>query len=728
MIVSAGGILIIIGLMSAWRMAQLDAARQSTETARAVDYQLLLGVMEASGDPIFVKDLAGCYVIANPATLDVLGLGLGEVIGRCDAELLDSQIAEGLSVADRQVFANGQTLIFEEILPGKTDVRTFLSTKSPLRSAEGQIIGLVGVSHEITERKQREAEIAHQATHDPLTGLANRTLFVDRLSQALCHAERLGHRVAVIDLDVDAFRIVNEELSFRVGDALLQAVAQRISDNIRSGDTVSRVYGDEFLVILSQAGDDDWTEGAVRRIEQAISAPWQYEGREIDIAASAGISIYPDNGSTVNELIRHAEAAMHRAKDLGKNRLEFSNNTPAVIVSQRLDEQRALRNAIERGEFALYLQPKVALQSGLIVGAETLIRWNHPEYGLVAPGMFIPLAEQCGLISPIGDWVMHEACRIMAQWQAAGVAAVPLAVNLSAQQLHDARLPQRFADVMSAAGVSPQFIDFEVTETTLLRDRECARKALYALREAGSHLALDDFGTGYSSLTFLRDFPVSTLKLDRSFVMDVNSDINAATIARTVIGMARSLQMRVVAEGVETAAQLRFLDRYRCDEMQGYLFSKPLPEAEFHHLLATGQQLDLAGHGVERIRTLLILDDEPAMLSALRRTFRRDGYRLLLAANADEAMALMASNNVQVILAEQRLKGLSGLEFLAQVKTAYPETIRIILSGYTELSTVVNSVNQGAIYKFLTKPWEDEDLREQIRDAFLQHEAKFAVS
>jgi diguanylate cyclase (GGDEF)-like protein len=628
-------------------------------------------------------------------------------------------------VADRQVLAEGQTLTFEEILPSESTVRTFLSTKSPLRSSDGQTIGLVGVSHEITERKQREAEIAHQATHDPLTGLANRTLLVDRLGQALLHAERTGHRVAVIDLDIDAFRIVNEELSFRVGDALLKEVAQRINDSIRSGDTVSRVYGDEFLVILPQVGDLEWTETAVHRIERAISAPWQHDGYEIDIAASAGISFYPDNGSTVNELIRSAEAAMHRAKDLGKNRLEFACNGPATVGSQRLEEQRALKHAIENEEFVLYLQPKVALQSGLIVGAESLIRWQHPKYGLVSPATFIPLAEQCGLIGPIGDWVMQEACRIMAQMQEAGTAVVPLAVNLSAQQLHDARLTQRFSDFMSVAGVSPQLIDFEVTETTLLRDRERARKALYELREAGSHLALDDFGTGYSSLTFLRDFPVGTLKLDRSFVMDVNSDVNAATIARTIIGMARSLQMRVVAEGVETAAQLQFLDRYRCDEMQGYLFSKPLPEENFRRLLDTGQQLDLAGHGVQRLRTLLILDDEESVLNALRRTFRRDGYRLLFANNTDDALALMDSNDVQVIIAEQRLKGVSGIDFLKQVKTLHPETIRIILSGYTELSAVVNAVNQGAVYKFLTKPWKDEELREQIRDVFIQHEAKF---
>lgn len=725
MIVAAGGVLIITGLLSAKRMAKLDATQHATQTARAVDYQLLLGVMEASGDPIFVKDIDGRYVIANPATLNILGLKRDEVIGSTDNELLGCDVANRLCEADRRVLADGQTLIIEEVLPGTEGERNFVSTKSPLLSPDGQIIGIVGVAHEITERKQREAEMAHQATHDSLTGLANRTLLVDRLGQALLHAERNGQRVAVIDFDIDAFRIVNEELSFSVGDALLKTVAQRISDSIRAGDTVSRVYGDEFMVVLSQAEDFEWIESAVKRIERAIGAPWQYEGEQINITASAGISVYPDSGSSVNELIRNAEAAMHRAKDLGKNRLEFAINGSATIVSQRLEEQRALKNAIENNEFVLFLQPKVALQSGQIVGAESLIRWQHPKYGLVSPTTFIPLAEQCGLIGPIGDWVMQEACRIMALWQADGITAVPLAVNLSAQQLHDAYLTQRFSDFMSAVGVSPKLIDFEVTETTLLRDRERARRALYALREAGSHLALDDFGTGYSSLTFLRDFPVGTLKLDRSFVSDVNSDVNAATIARTVIGMARSLQMRVVAEGVETAAQLQFLHRYRCDEMQGYLFSKPLPAVEFRKLLDTSHRLDLASHGVQHLRTLLILDDEESMLSALRRTFRRDGYRLLFANNAGEALALMAGNDVQVIIAEQRLKGVSGIDFLKQIKTLYPETIRIILSGYTELSAVVNAVNQGAVYKFLTKPWNDDELREQIRDVFLQHEAKF---
>ena len=718
MIGAAIFLLLCVGLYAAWRMARLDAAR-------AADYRLLTGVLEASGDPIFVKDLAGRYQLANPAALAAMARSRDEVIGHSDAELFGAATADALSAVDQAVIAMGQTRVFEDVLGSGPAMRTFLSTKSPLLGNDGEVLGLVGVAHEITERKRREAEVAHQSLHDGLTGLANRSLFVDRLKQALLQAERKGHRVAVVDIDVDAFRVVNEEVSFAAGDALLQLVAQRISASVRSSDTVARIYGDEFLVLLAEAGDTGWVEAAVQRIESAINVPWQHAGREIDIAASAGISVYPDNGATADELIQHAESAMHRAKDLGKNRLEFSRSPPALVATQRLEGQRALRRAIENEEFVLHFQPKVALQSGQIVGAETLIRWQHPELGLVAPGDFIPLAEQCGLISPIGEWVMRQTCEVVRNWQAAGVVGVPVAVNLSAQQLHDAHMPQRFADLISEAGIAPHAIDFEVTETSLLRDRERAQTALNALREGGSHLALDDFGTGYSSLAFLRDFPVNVLKIDRSFVTDLHTDANSATIARTIIGMARSLKMRVVAEGVETAEQLRFLDRYRCDEMQGYLFSKPLPEAGFRQMLESGQVLDLAGHGVDRTRTLLLLDDEPEMLSSLRRLFRRDGYRLLMAGSGEEALALLAGNEVQVILSDQRLKGMSGIDFLTQVKNRYPDTIRIILSGYTELSAVVNSVNQGAIYKFLTKPWDDDELREQIGDAFLQHEAKF---
>jgi len=695
------------------------------ERAARKQTQLFEKVVEGTEDAVFVKDRSGRYLLANRVALRNIALPREQLLGRRDDEVMAAADAEALRVSDRRVIESGENLVVEESLDFPGGRRTFIATKIPLRSARGEIEGLICVARDITEQKRHQAELEYHSTHDQLTGLANRSLLRDRLAQALALAERHGHLAAVVVLDLDAFKRVNEDLSYEAGDQLLRRLALRIAGCLRRGDTVARVYGDEFVAVLGEVTTRDYVDEVVRRILQAISEPWQYEGHEVVLGASAGISLYPSDAQTADELEKHAEMAMHRAKELGKNRHEFFRSTTARDEGRRLDRERELRHALESGELVLHYQPKIELESGFIAGAEALIRWQHPQRGLLGPDQFIPLAEDSGLIVPISEWVIAEGCAAIGRWRAAGLDTGPIALNLSGRQLQDAELARRLQRIVADSGIPPGALELEVTETSVLRDQEETARILHGFHEMGIRLALDDFGTGYSSLSFLRKFPISCLKIDRSFVRDIHSDPGDAAIARTVIAMAHALKLYAVAEGVETAAQLRYLRHYRCDQMQGFLFSRALPGNEFAERVAGGAGLDFTALGIAVQRCLLLVDDEEGVVSALRRLFRRDGYRILSAASGEEALALLAGNEVQVIISDQRMGGISGTELLARVADLYPETIRIMLTGYTDLQSVINSVNRGAIWKFLTKPWEDASLREQVRDAFLQYEAKY---
>jgi EAL domain-containing protein (putative c-di-GMP-specific phosphodiesterase class I)/CheY-like chemotaxis protein len=437
-----------------------------------------------------------------------------------------------------------------------------------------------------------------------------------------------------------------------------------------------------------------------------------------------GIALYPKDAEQSSALLRNADVAMYRAKELGRNSMQFYTPGLNATTLARLELDTALRRALERDEFVLYYQPKVELQHGQVIGAEALIRWQHPLLGMVSPGDFIPLAEETGLIEPIGEWVIEHAVAQIKAWQNEGLPDIRLAVNLSARQFQQENLPKVVMQALRLHDVDAQYLELEVTESAVMQDPEKTVASLRELKKIGVHLALDDFGTGYSSLNYLKRFPIDTLKIDQSFVRDITTDPDDAAIALTVISLAHSLRRRVVAEGVETEAQLSFLRRHRCDEMQGYYFSRPLPADAFTSLLREGRSLTLATPAESgESRTLLLVDDEPHILTALTRVLRRDGYRILTAPSAAAGLELLALNEVQVIVSDQRMPEMSGTEFLGRVKDMYPNTIRIVLSGYTELRSITDAINHGAIYKFLTKPWEDDLLRENIRQAFLHCEA-----
>ncbi len=389
-----------------------------------------------------------------------------------------------------------------------------------------------------------------------------------------------------------------------------------------------------------------------------------------------------------------------------------------MLLAERLALEADLHAALEHGQFALVFQPKIDLASGEVIGAEALIRWRHPRRGLIAPADFIGIAEDSRRIVAIGDWVLRTVCAQQAAWLAAGVDVVPVMINVSPVQIAHDDVFARVQRALAAHGLEARHIELELTESAALHDSDATRTTLAALRKLGVCLSLDDFGTGYASLEQIRRFPIDYVKIDRRFV--ANATTSAESSAIVIIAMSHALQLRVVAEGVETEAQLAFLRRHGCDEMQGFYFSPPLPAAAFEAMLRSGARASLPEPEPEERASVLIVDDEVGVRSALSRVLRRDGYRILTAPSGEAALELLAMHRVQLVIADQRMPGMGGAEFLDAVKRLHPDTVRIILSGYTDLASITEAVNRGAVYKFLTKPWDDEELREQVRDA-LRH-------
>jgi diguanylate cyclase (GGDEF)-like protein/PAS domain S-box-containing protein len=452
---------------------------------------------------------------------------------------------------------------------------------------------LDGVATDITERKQYEASIEYLATHDALTRLPNRTLLADRLHQALAHAKRTGRPLALFFLDLDRFKDVNDSFGHALGDALLQAVAGRLLASVREGDTVARQGGDEFLILLSDLERMEDIEPVAHKIQRAMSQPFVIEGRELFIGGSIGASVYPADGEDMETLLKHADTAMYRAKEEGGAGFRLYAREMSHRAVERIRMENALRKAAEQGQFELYYQPKVELAGGRIIGAEALIRWRHPELGLVLPTRFIPLAEETGLIHGIGRWVLEAACLQSKAWQEAGLAACSVAVNLSARQLRGGNLVNLVGQTLREVGLEGSHLELELTETLVMQDPEHFIPILGKLKDLGVGLSVDDFGTGYSSLSYLKRFPFDCLKIDQSFVRDIATDNNDAVIVRSVISLGHSLGLKVIAEGVETEEQLLFLCRHRCDDMQGYYSGRPLPAGEFARLLREGRRLAL---------------------------------------------------------------------------------------------------------------------------------------
>ncbi|MCP4006320.1 MAG: EAL domain-containing protein [bacterium] len=441
-------------------------------------------------------------------------------------------------------------------------------------------------SDQVVENARRQQR--YLATHDALTGMANRSLFQDFARKTLDLAQRYQQTLAVLTTNLDHFKRINENLGNDVGDDLLRSVAQRLRSCVRGSDMVARFGSDEFAIILVNLSERDDAVMVAQKILESVSEPHQVGNQELRVTPSIGIAVYPDDGETPDELIRHADMALHLVKEQGRAHYQFYSRSMQGSSLERMQLEYALRGALNREEFTLYYQPQIDAQKGELIGAEALLRWVHPELGMIPPGRFIPIAESAGLIRPIGEWVMREACKQKRQWETSGLGEFPISVNVSFRQFQAESLAARVADILKETGLDPSHLDLEITENTIMDNVEIALRNINVFREMGVQISIDDFGTGYSSLSVLGKFPANTLKIDRTFVQDIPDSPKNAAITRAVMAVAKELGLKVIAEGVETEEEMAFLYALGCTNMQGYLFGRPVPASEFTDAWAAG--------------------------------------------------------------------------------------------------------------------------------------------
>jgi diguanylate cyclase (GGDEF)-like protein/PAS domain S-box-containing protein len=526
---------------------------------------------------------------ANPAFKRITGYDPAEVIGR-DCRFLQGtdQDQEGLNTIRRGLGANSEA---SAVLRNyRKDGAPFWNQLfvAPVPDAHGHTTHHIGVINDVTDLIRYQEQLEYQANYDALTRLPNRKLLRERLQHAIDHARRHDTRLSVVFVDLDGFKNVNDSLGHSVGDRLLVVVGERLQRCARSSDTVARHGGDEFVIVLPDLTDEALLIAWMERVRAAISEPVWLDGTELYVGCSMGASLFPQDGDDAETVLKKADLAMYRAKDMGRNTFQFYLPEMNASVGARMNVERRLRRALRDGEFILHYQPQVDMATGGIVGIEALVRWMDPEHGLVSPAAFIPVAEESGLIGPLSEWVLREACRQNKAWQDAGLPRARVSVNLSARQFQQRDIATLVMSVLEETGLEPKYLELELTESTIMRNAEEAITMLAELSALGIGIAIDDFGTGYSSLAYLKRFPVHRLKIDRSFVADIGSSGDDETITSAIIALAHSLELQVIAEGVETSAQHDFLRARDCDEMQGYLFSRPIPRDDIPGLLQRG--------------------------------------------------------------------------------------------------------------------------------------------
>jgi len=580
-------------LRGRYRQYQFRASQQRLMESE----QRFKSLFEFHPDGIFIRDLTGKFISANRALENMLGYSAEELHNTSVSSMVLHEHTEEVN------------RYFEEASKGtpqkfKTRVRRKNGDILELEAAylpwvvNGEIIGVHGIARDITQARLYQRQIEHLATHDPLTGLLNRYSLYDRLEHAIACSRRDSTQTGVLFMDLNRFKQINDSLGHDRGDLLLEEIARRLLKSVREGDIVARLGGDEFVIVMENLHDIEDMVRVSETMLENISATIYLDGHELSVTTSIGGSVFPKDGEDVTTLLKHADLAMYQAKEMGSGSFRFYDSYMNIKILERLLTENALRKALANNEFVLHYQPRVRTIDRKIVGVEALVRWNNPERGLIHPIDFIPLAEEIGLIHELGDWVLDTACRQNKAWQDAGLPPILMAVNLSAQQLGSASIKNKVQEVLAKTGLNPGYLELEITETSLMQNMEATLDTLHAIRGIGVSISIDDFGIGYSSLTHLKRLPVDTLKIDKSFIHDILDDRDDAAIVSATIALAHHMELKVIAEGVTSLDEIRFLEKLECDEMQGYYFSEALPPLQLEKTLQQNEWLLKSTAGV----------------------------------------------------------------------------------------------------------------------------------
>lgn len=678
-------------------------------------------VMENTHDGVVITDTTPRILAVNKAYTTITGYSAEEVVGK-NPNVISAGRADKpfYLVMWEHILKDGswQGEVWNRRKNGECYPQ--LLTISTIYDDEQRPVRYVGVFADITQIKENQAKLEFMAHHDPLTTLPNRSLAESRLEHELEQAQRHARQIAVLFIDLDRFKAVNDSFGHLVGDELLCAVANRLRLRVREGDTLGRLGGDEFILLASSLTETQDAAVIARDFIAALSEPFLLsDNHEVFIGGSIGISLFPRDGDSVSELMKNADAAMYLAKTNGRNQFSFYTRELNASACAQLEMENDLRRALSQNELVLHYQPKVDLQSGKVCGLEALIRWQRGGHEWVPPTVFIPLAEKSGLILTIGAWVLEQACWQIRSWQDEGLDNVNISINVSARQFRSGNLDKQVSQALEKHRVDARHLELELTESMLMQEPDHAVATMHKLKNIGVKISLDDFGTGYSSFSYPSRFPIDTLKIDQSFIHDVTTEPNAAEIASAIIGLAHRMNLRVVAEGVESEAQLAYLLEKDSDEIQGYHFSRALSPVDIAALLRSGKSLPAAQNRPADIRTLLIMDDDPLSMKAIEHELQGQDYAILTASDTASGMTLLALNHVQVILAVVHSPGLNVLNFLHKAQEIHPHTLRILLSeAHDQLAGLYQTVNTGAAHKLLGSPIEGGHLRKHLSDSF----------
>ena len=677
---------------------------------------------ELTAEGIAITDAQGRILQVNPAFHEITGYDPQELIGR-ELNMLQ-RLRE-----DSAFPAAGAATIFDALGEGEIwrgqvwsrrkngEVFPEWLTLSRVQDARGQMVNFVAVLRGLSHSRS-EADLDRLKRYDVLTGLPNRLLLEDRTSEAIVHARQSQRRLALLFVNLDNFHLVNDLFGYDQGDEVLRQTAKRLVATVADRGTVSRLSGDTFVVLLPELEQAGEVNGLVASLLCNLAESMTLAGQAVNLTSSIGIALWPEDGERFDVLMQSADVAMASARSLGPNSCSYFTRDMNRAAQKLFSLSAEIRAALAESRLRLHFQPLVALASGRVAGVEALVRIQRADGSMLSPAEFIPVAEETGLIVEVGEWVIRAACRQIRLWIDAGMVEMTLSINLSPRQLRQPNLVAFVADALAETGVKPALLELEFVESAIGQDAGSLLQVLRQLKQLGVRLVIDNFGTGCSSLSYLKQFPIDKMKIDRTFIRNLTVDPGDASIVQAIIAMARTLGPATLAEGVETEAQFNYLRSLRCDQIQGYYFSPPI-EAEavpalFEKHCAPARQ--------DARPAILLVDDEESVLNALKRLLRRENYTIFTASSAERGLEILAREQVEVVLSDQRMPVMSGVEFLRRVKTIHPRVVRMILSGYTDVNTITEAINGGEVYKFMNKPWENEALVGAIREAFARYD------